>query len=143
MMIKLLALGFVGMFAALSAEVQSSAVVRDPPACHSNDDFMTWLMGHQRRNPKFYSSSAYWSRVGFTRADTNRIQPVQDDSLCRLAALTINRDMHKPDSTSRHIYMLTEGSYYLALDPALLGGEFHTGYLLDSTLTKVVERLAL
>lgn len=117
-------------------------------ACHSDDQFMAWAIQHQRIGLSWYSrhdtaSRSFWARAGLSAGDTTEIRPVTDDSLCARAGVTVNRDRGLPDSTTRHIYLITEGRFFLALDPALAGGEFHTGYLLDSTLSKVLERLAM
>jgi hypothetical protein len=142
-MIKLFALGLIGTIAGVMSAAPSTMVRRGPSVCASNDDFMKWILHFRRNNLLYDDLPAHWEIVGLTPTDTLRIQPVTIDSLCNIAGLTISQDVKAPDSTSRRIYMVTEGKYYLAVDHKLMGGEFVTAYFLDSTLTKVIERYAM
>lgn len=140
---RILALGLLGAFATMASIRPPRAIEHNASECQANDAYMRWILNHQRYNLQHNLSPGHWQTVGLTRADTNLIQPVKNDSLCNIAGVTINRDMHEPDSTVRAIYLVTEGRYYIAIDHKLMGGEFVTAFFLDSTLTKVITRFAM
>jgi hypothetical protein len=111
--------------------------------CAPNDQHAGWLLRHERFNLANGYSPEQFARVGLKSADTAAITLVRNDSLCNIAAITMSRDINAPDSTGRTIYMVVEGRFYIAIDRKLGGGEFNTGYLLDSTLTRVLVRYAM
>lgn len=60
------------------------------------------------------------------------------DSLCRRAAILVNREAHQPDTASRIVYMARVGVLYWAEDPTLHTGEYTQGLLVDSTVSVVI-----
>ena len=72
--------------------------------------------------------------------DPALVKPIQSDSLCTLAARTINRDQKQPDTTSRTVYLVRMGRVYWAEDTTMHAGEWIRSVIMDSTLTRILSR---
>ncbi|MCB9519217.1 MAG: hypothetical protein H6691_09905 [Gemmatimonadales bacterium] len=73
--------------------------------------------------------------------DPSLVRPIDSDSLCQVAGRTID-DLVRPDAgyQPRRLFLVRAGAVYLAVDSALrrtLEGE---GFVLDSTLSRVLSR---
>src|SRR5690606_13141560 len=73
--------------------------------------------------------------------DPSLVRPIDNDSLCQVAGRTID-DLVRPDAgyQPRRLFLVRAGAVYLAVDSALrrtLEGE---GFVLDSTLSRVLSR---
>ena len=71
--------------------------------------------------------------------DSALVHAVQSDSLCSLAAQTINRARGGIDS-SRTIYLVKAGSVYWAEDRSIRAGEYIVTFILDSSLTAILSK---
>ena len=71
--------------------------------------------------------------------DSAVIRPIQSDSLCILAARTINRSHGGVDS-SRTIYLVQLGHVFWAEDTTIRAGEYVQTFILDSTLTTILSK---
>ncbi len=74
--------------------------------------------------------------------DSTNVQLVTTDALCSAAAVLINRDIGVADSVSRLVYLIRVDTQYVAEDTTLHVGEYRTGYIMNSTLTVIRERMS-
>jgi hypothetical protein len=116
------------------------AAQRPPAACHRIDDFSDSLLAQSRYTLSFPRLGYLFEGSGLDVTDQHRIVPVQTDSLCLVAARTINRDLQQPDSLPRSIYLLKVGKLYWAVDRTTNVGRFYTVLIVDSTLTRILHR---
>ena len=110
--------------------------------CAANDEHMTELLVYLRH---FVSSTKPGLQVSRDSAriptiDPARVQPVRQNTVCARAARLINRELHRPDSTSRVVYVVRIGSRYWAEDPTYHAGEYIQGFVVDSTVTTILSR---
>lgn len=117
-----------------------AAAQRPTPACHRIDDFSDSLLAQARYALSFPKLGYLFEGSGLDVIDQTRIVPVQSDSLCRLAARTVNRDLQQPDSVVRAIYLLRVGRLYWAVDRSVNAGRFYTVLIVDGTLTRILHR---
>jgi hypothetical protein len=107
------------------------------PGCLAIDRDMDGFVLRVRAN---VNRSPTWHGLDFTRQDTLTVQPVANDSLCRLALKTIHAYM-RPGMAPEKIRLVRAGKYFVAEwvpDGPVPGGEFRAQYFLDSTLRKVL-----
>ena len=123
-----------------SAGLAPAAAQRPPAPCHAPDYFTDSLLARSRYTLSLSSMSYLFEGSGLNVDDQRRIFPLQSDSLCRIAARTISRDLQQPDSTPRSIYLLKVGKLYWAVDRSVKGGVFYVVYIVDSTLTRLLFR---
>lgn len=76
--------------------------------------------------------------ISVPSVDSALIVPVGTDSLCRRAGILLNRAFHKPDSTSRVVYLVRMGNRYWAEEKAVPASHYIVGLVIDSTLTEVL-----
>jgi hypothetical protein len=117
-----------------------AAAQRPAPACHRIDDFSDSLLAQSRYSLSFAKLGYLFEGSGLDVTDQHRIVPVQSDSLCRIAAQTINRDLQQPDTVSRSIYLLRVGKLYWVVDRTTNVGRFYTVLIVDGTLTRILHR---
>ena len=111
-------------------------------ACHRADDFSDSLLAQSRYALSFPRLAYLFDGSGLDITDQKRIVPVQSDSLCRLAARTVNRDLQQPDSVPRAIYLLKVGKLFWVVDRSVNAGRFYTVLIVDGTLTRILHRTA-
>jgi hypothetical protein len=128
------------LLAASQASLTQAAAQRPTPACHRQDDFTDSLLSRSRYTLSFPKLSYLFEGSGLDVTDQNRIVPLQSDSLCRIAARTINRDLQQPDSVPRSIYLLKVGKLFWAVDRSVNAGRFYTVFIVDGTLTRILYR---
>ncbi|MGH7522703.1 MAG: hypothetical protein ACREK8_00135 [Gemmatimonadales bacterium] len=128
------------VLAALSMVASALSAQHPAPACHHPDDFTDSLLSRSRYTLSFPKLSYLFDGSGLDVNDQYRIVPLQSDSLCRIAARTINRDQQQPDSVPRSIYLLKVGKLYWAVDRSVNTGRFYTVFIVDGTLTKILFR---
>lgn len=112
-------------------------------SCLPSSETESFLLEKIRAALRHPNLKGSFASSGLAPSDQSRIQVVRVDSLCQTAALTINRDLHVPDTTSRSIHLFSVGKTFRAVDPTSRIGEFTMGWVLDSSLTRIEERLAM
>ena len=123
------------------AATPSPAVAQHAPApCHRIDDFSDSLLAQSRYALSFPKLGYLFEGSGLDVTDQIRILPVQNDSICRVAARTVNRDLQQPDSTPRALYLLRVGKLYWVVDRSVNVGRFYTVLIVDGTLTRILHR---
>jgi hypothetical protein len=109
--------------------------------CAPNDAYMTGFVSFVRyivSSPTVESQESRDS-MRVPRLDPTQVVVVRSDSLCARAALLLNRESNRPDSTSIVVYMVSIGNRYWAEDKRL-AGEWTKGLVMDSTLTRILAR---
>ena len=124
----------------LAATPSAALAQQSPPACHRIDDFSDSLLAQSRYALSFPKLSYLFEGSGLDVTDQIHIVPVQSDSLCQIAARTVNRDLQQPDSLSRAIYLLRVGKLYWVVDRSANVGRFYTILIVDGTLTRILHR---
>lgn len=74
------------------------------------------------------------------RVDSNAVQPVQSEEICRAAVRALNRAVGSPDALDRVVYVVRVGSVYWVEDPTLKAGEYTRAFVFDKSLTTVLSR---
>ena len=123
------------------AAMPSPAIAQHAPApCHRIDDFSDSLLAQSRYALSFPKLGYLFEGSGLDVTDQIHILPVQNDSICRVAARTVNRDLQQPDSTPRALYLLRVGKLYWVVDRSVNVGRFYTVLIVDGTLTRILHR---
>ncbi|HEY3933823.1 MAG TPA: hypothetical protein VGL65_04330 [Gemmatimonadales bacterium] len=135
MFIAILRLGIIGTLLA-----PRNTAIRPGPGCLTRDGSEETMVLNQRMSLRSGHNAKVFALTGLTRSDTNQIGAVTIDSLCDLAAQTINRALHRPDKEDEGIHMITLGKFYWVIPRYKGRTEFPPSWLLDSTLTSVVYR---
>lgn len=115
-------------------------VARSPGACASRDDHMAALVAYIRRTLSGPEPRARLA-MKLPLVDSSQVRPVASDSLCDIAAATINRSRRLPATTPRTLYIVAVGNVYFVEDTTLRGGEYGQGYVMDSLLTGILGKV--
>jgi hypothetical protein len=70
--------------------------------------------------------------------DSSHVSLVTTDSLCRKAAVLINRAKSLADSFPRSVVLIKIDTVYVAKDPLLLAGEFGVRFRMNAALDSIV-----
>lgn len=74
-------------------------------------------------------------------SDSSLVAAVTSDSVCAIAAVTINRNLGYPDTASRSLVLVHVDTVYVAEELNLKAGEFDYSFVLNSALDSVLVRI--
>lgn len=108
--------GMPGQSARSPAASPQTLMRVEPGACASGYDAHLVALTDSLRRMVSSADSGARVLLQLPAVDSSHVWPVESDSLCRVAARTINRIDHRPDDAARTLYVLRVGNVYFVVD---------------------------